>query len=117
MNSKLKTVVVICLMILTSLTGACRKEQPSGTTTAAPAARELVVCSYGGAYQEAQRKAFFEPFERETGIKIREAQWSGEYAKLKAMVEAGQPTWDLVTVAEGSTIVRVGSAIFGSRPA
>lgn len=69
-------------------------------------ARELVVVSYGGSFQEAQRKAFFEPFEKETGIKIKEAQWSGEYGKLKAMVAAGQPTWDLVTAAEASIIAR-----------
>jgi putative spermidine/putrescine transport system substrate-binding protein len=67
---------------------------------------ELVVTSYGGAFQEAQRKAFFEPFEKETGIKIKEAQWSGEYGKLKAMVTAGQPIWDLVTAAEASVIAR-----------
>lgn len=71
-----------------------------------PKQDELVVCSYGGSFQEAQRKAFFEPFEKETGIKIIEANWSGEYAKLKAMVESGNVTWDLVTVAENSIIER-----------
>lgn len=92
------------------LLGACKGEKATSPPTPAEGqatqARELVVCSYGGAFQEAQRKAFFEPFERETGIKIKEAQWSGEYAKLKAMVDAGQPTWDLVTAAEGSIIAR-----------
>src|SRR5215467_12956545 len=28
------------------------------------------VCSYGGAFQDAQRKAYFEPFERLSGIKV-----------------------------------------------
>jgi len=68
--------------------------------------KELVVCSYGGSFQDAQRKAFFTPFEKETGIKIVEANWSGEYAKLKAMVDSDSVTWDLVTVAEGSIIER-----------
>jgi putative spermidine/putrescine transport system substrate-binding protein len=76
------------------------------TASESVSAREVVVCSYGGAFQEAQRKAFFEPFEKETGIAVKEAQWSGEYGKLKAMVTAGTPTWDLVTVAEASTIAR-----------
>lgn len=71
-----------------------------------PAAGELVVCSYGGSFQDAQRKAFFEGFERETGIKVREAQWSGEFAKLKAMTATGNPEWDLVTAAESSIIIR-----------
>ncbi len=68
--------------------------------------KELVVCSYGGSFQEAQRKAFFKPFEEETGIKIREASWSGEYAKIKAMVESKNVIWDLVTAAESSIIQR-----------
>src|SRR5689334_11493545 len=96
----------LCVAVLVVAALACHGERSTQPAAQTPAntKRELVVCSYGGAYQEAQRKAFFEPFERETGIKVREAQWSGEYAKLKAMVESGQPTWDLVTVAEGSTI-------------
>lgn len=67
---------------------------------------EVTVVSYGGAFQEAQRKAFFEPFERETGIKVREVVWDGEYAKLRKMVEAGQVSWDLVTAAEASIVAR-----------
>lgn len=104
-----KTVLATCTLAVL-LFSACRGEQATNTRTATTATtappRELVVCSYGGAFQEAQRKAFFEPFEKETGIKIKEAQWSGEYAKLKAMVDAGQPTWDLVTAAEASIIAR-----------
>ena len=77
-----------------------------GGASKAAAPVEITVVSYGGAFQEAQRKAFFEPFERETGIRIKDAQWSGEYAKLKAMVDGGSPTWDLVTAAEASIVAR-----------
>jgi len=68
----------------------------------------LVVVSYGGSFQEAQRKAYFEPFEKETGIKVIEANWtgSGEYAKLKAMVQTENVSWDVVTVAEASIVER-----------
>lgn len=100
------TICSIAIWATLLLSAASCREEARRTEAGGPQARELVVCSYGGAFQEAQRKAFFEPFERETGIEIREAQWSGEYAKLKAMVEAGQPAWDLVTVAESSTIAR-----------
>ena len=44
------------------------------------------VCSYGGAFQDAQRKAYFEPFERLSGIKVIEAQ-GPDPAKIKAMVD------------------------------
>lgn len=43
--------------------------------------KEVVITSFGGTFQEAQRKAFFEPFEKATGIKIREVNYSGEYSK------------------------------------
>jgi putative spermidine/putrescine transport system substrate-binding protein len=44
------------------------------------------VRSYGGAFQDAQRKAYFEPFERLSGIKVIEAQ-GPDPAKVKAMVD------------------------------
>ena len=61
------------------------------------AADELTITSWGGAYQESQRKAFFEPFIA-AGNKITEAEYNGEIAKIRAMVEAGAVTWDVVDV-------------------
>lgn len=59
--------------------------------------KEIVFVGFGGAYQEGQTKAFFEPFERETGIKI--IQTTGvELAKLKAQVQARNVEWDLITL-------------------
>jgi putative spermidine/putrescine transport system substrate-binding protein len=60
--------------------------------------RELVVVSYGGAYQSAQRKAFFNPFEKKYHVRIREESWNGDLAKLKAMVQSGDVTWDVAVV-------------------
>ena len=37
-------------------------------------ARDLTIVSWGGAYQEAQRKAYFSPFMKKTGKKI--LKWS-----------------------------------------
>lgn len=58
---------------------------------------ELTITSWGGAYQESQRKAFFEPYIAE-GNKITEAEYNGEIAKIRAMVEANAVTWDVVDV-------------------
>jgi len=63
----------------------------------AQAADELTVTSWGGAYQDSQRKAFMEPFIA-AGNKITEAEYNGEIAKLRAMVEAKNVTWDVVDV-------------------
>ncbi|MBI3516026.1 MAG: ABC transporter substrate-binding protein [Proteobacteria bacterium] len=52
------------------------------------------VCSYGGAFQEAQRKAYFEPFERLSGIKVVEAQ-GPDPVKVKAMVDTKNVEYDV----------------------
>lgn len=66
------------------------------TEDASRAQRELVVVSYGGAYQAAQRRAFFEPFAEQYGVTVREETWNGDFAALRSMVESGDVSWDVV---------------------
>ena len=61
------------------------------------AADDLTITSWGGAYQESQRNAFFKPF-IDAGNKVTEAEYNGEIAKIRAMVEAKAVTWDVVDV-------------------
>ncbi|EHL99934.1 Tat pathway signal sequence domain protein [Acetobacteraceae bacterium AT-5844] len=61
------------------------------------------VCSYGGALQEAQRRAYFKPFEELTGIKVIEAE-GPDIAKVKAMVDTGNIEYD-VTEQEGASVL------------
>lgn len=55
---------------------------------------EVVAISYGGTYQAAQRKAYFEPFTELCGITVKEAE-GPDLAKIKAMVDTGNVQWDL----------------------
>jgi putative spermidine/putrescine transport system substrate-binding protein len=64
----------------------------------AQAQGELSVMSFGGAYQEAERKAVFEPYMAATGVKIIEQEYGGEIAKIKAMIESGNTTINAVDV-------------------
>lgn len=57
----------------------------------------LTVVNFGGANGAAQKKAYFEPFEK-TGAKVVQVEYNGEQAKIKAMVEAKKVTWDVVEV-------------------
>lgn len=59
---------------------------------------QLTVVEFGGAVGSAEKKAFFEPFEKNTGTKIVTVEYNGEQAKIKAMVEAKAVTWDVVEV-------------------
>ena len=57
----------------------------------------LSFTSFGGVYQEAQRKAWLEPYTELTGVQFTEDENSSN-ATIKAQVEAGQVTWDVVDV-------------------
>ena len=49
----------------------------------------LTFVSFGGVYQEAQRKAWLEPYTALTGVKFTEDEKSSN-ATIKAQVEAGR---------------------------
>lgn len=63
--------------------------------TPSNAQQTLTISSWGGAYQKAQRDAWFDVVEKELGIKIKEDTTSG-IADVRAQVASGRPTWDLV---------------------
>jgi putative spermidine/putrescine transport system substrate-binding protein len=57
--------------------------------------KQLVVVHWGGAGGDANRKAYFEPFAKETGIQIIEETGPG-MEKVKAQVDAGKVNWDVL---------------------
>jgi putative spermidine/putrescine transport system substrate-binding protein len=59
-------------------------------------ARDLTVVSPGGIAQTAQRSAFYTPFTKETGIPVKEDQWTGQISNVRAQVESGALKWDVV---------------------
>ncbi len=69
--------------------------------TAQVSAAELTVVNFGGANGDAQKVAFNQPFEAQTGNKITAVEYNGEQAKVKAMVEAKHVNWDVVEVESG----------------
>lgn len=70
----------------------------AGAVWAAPAAaRDLTVVSWGGAYQDVQKKVYFEPF-KATGTPMNDESWDGGIGVLRAKVQGGASTWDVVQV-------------------
>lgn len=65
-------------------------------------AAELTVVNFGGANGNAQKAAYIEPFEKATGNKIVTVEYNGELAKVKAMVETKNVSWDVVEVEAGA---------------
>ncbi|MEJ8814006.1 ABC transporter substrate-binding protein [Variovorax ureilyticus] len=70
-------------------------------TCGSVSAKDLTVVNFGGANGNAQKVAFSQPYEKQTGNKIVGVEYNGEQAKVKAMVEAKRVTWDLVEVETG----------------
>jgi putative spermidine/putrescine transport system substrate-binding protein len=68
------------------------------TLAAGAVARDLTVVSWGGTYQDAQRKVYFEPFRQATGLALLEDSWDGGIGTLRAKVQGGAVPWDVVQV-------------------
>ena len=64
-------------------------------------AQQLTIVSFGGAYQEGQSKALFQPAAKALGITIKEETYSG-IADLRLKVKAGAVAWDIVASGLGS---------------
>jgi putative spermidine/putrescine transport system substrate-binding protein len=65
--------------------------------------KTLVLASYGGTYQEDLVKAFVQPFEQETGVKVTVVP-SFAAAKVKAMVSVGKVEWDVLDMSYSTLI-------------
>lgn len=72
------------------------------------AAQDMVFTSWGGTTQDAQKTYWADAFTEETKIAVTQ-DGPTDYGKIKAMVEAGNVTWDVVDV-EGDYAVQAGNA-------
>ncbi|WIW50267.1 ABC transporter substrate-binding protein (plasmid) [Bradyrhizobium sp. 62B] len=75
-------------------------------TKAVFAGDQLTITSFGGAYQAALRKAYFEPYAKRAGVNISEEEYNGEVAKIRAMVDSKSVSWDVVDT-DGSTALQM----------
>src|SRR5476649_1617367 len=57
----------------------------------------VVFTSWGGAYQDAEKVSYCEPFEKATGAKVVQ-DGPVNVAKFRAMAGSGTPDWDVVEI-------------------
>ena len=76
------------------------------TVAGAAVAQEMTIVSWGGAYQESQQKAYVEPYlaNNPDVSAVWDESSADAVAKLRAMNEAGNVTWDLVDVVASDAI-------------
>ena len=67
-----------------------------GNAAVAQEKRTLTISSWGGAFQKAQKEAWFGIVEKELNVTIKEDTTSG-IADVRTQVASGKPTWDLTT--------------------
>jgi putative spermidine/putrescine transport system substrate-binding protein len=68
-------------------------------------AEDMTIVSWGGAYSSSQQNAYHTPYSEKTGVNIINDESSAEaVAKLRAMNEAGNVTWDVVDVVAADAI-------------
>ena len=71
----------------------------AASRTAFAQARQLIVSDPGGPYTSAYRRAFYDPFEKATGIKVVSvARDSQPVAQFAAMVQTKNFVWDVTTL-------------------
>jgi len=58
--------------------------------------RALTVTTWGGNTTRYQKLDFFDPFTAETGIPIKIEEWNGNLGLIRAQVQSGKVTWDVV---------------------
>ena len=74
----------------------------------APLAQEapsITVVSWGGSYARASVKAYHERFTQETGVTINLEEFNGGLAQVRAQVETGNVTWDVVDLEGMDTLL------------
>ena len=62
--------------------------------------KSLTVASWGGAYTQAQKLAFFKPFQDESGIEIKIVSHKGRIATVVGKTDSSPAGWDLVDLDE-----------------
>lgn len=82
--------------------GACGSSDDGDSGTTASASGDVGAVTYvgfGGTFQDAERESWLDPFAEETGADVSEDQ-PIDVAKLKAMQESGNVTWDVISTSD-----------------
>jgi len=94
------------MKLTTTLLASAALVGGAGLAHAQDMANSMTLVSWGGAYQNSQQKAYVEPYlENNPDVSVTWDESSNEaVAKLRAMNEAGNITWDLVDVVAADAI-------------
>ena len=75
-------------------------------------AKDITVISWGGAYTKSQTEAYYKPWIAETGNNINSADYNGGLAEVKAQVETGNVSWDVVDLEKSDLVQGCDEGLF-----
>ncbi len=101
------------LIALSLVLSACGGSDDSGE--AGEDTTELTFVNYGGDGMKAAKAGWLEPYTEQTGVTFQTDEPSDQ-AKIKAMVESGRTTWDVVDIDAASAGPECGT-LYQERPA
>lgn len=79
---------------------------------AAGFSQDLTVVDYGGAFQEAMKKVYYDPFVAEKGANLKVESWDGGLGVLRSRAAAADPGWDIVDVETADIILGCEEGLF-----
>ncbi|MGO4255934.1 extracellular solute-binding protein [Marmoricola sp. RAF53] len=91
-----KRIVAVVLSVSALGLTACGNGDDGGSSSSSAVdGAKLVFVNYGGTSLDGAKKAWLDPFSKETGAKFT-TDGPSDPVKVKAMVDAGRTTWDLI---------------------
>jgi putative spermidine/putrescine transport system substrate-binding protein len=100
----LGVVSLVIILVAAVWVGAVVTACGSGSTTetgasTAAGSGELSVAGFGGAYGDAERASYFDPYQQQTGVKVKVLPAEASLSQVELQVKSGKVLWDLVDLA------------------
>ncbi len=109
MKKNSRAVIATVCAALMAVTAACGSDGGGRKSDDADlAGQQLVFVNYGGESLNAAKAGWIDPFAKKTGVKFATDSPSAP-AKVKAMVDAGNTTWDIIDLDVGSGALGCGT--------
>ncbi len=80
--------------------------------SSAQAADPITVVGWGGNWDKAYKTGVWDKYTEQTGVPIVMDEWEGELAKIRAQVQSGSITWDLVSPESPSVEIGCAEGLF-----
>ena len=85
-TARQRVAVASLAMVIASMSACSSGGAAAGSSTT------VTFISWGGSYQEAETKAWIDPFQQESGVHVIQDSPT-DYSKLRTMVEARRVSW------------------------